>query len=378
MAGPQVTLTFAGDESKLTQAFDKVGSSAKGMSGSVGQASREVGASAGGFDRAAEASDNTYSKMDALESVGRGTSDTMSGLGEIMKGNLLQGSTDLAGGVAALADGFSGALLPAIKAIYTNGLSATAGMVRQTAAMVGNKVAMIGSAVATNVMTVAQKAMNLAMRANPIGLVVTALLALTAGVIWAYKNVGWFRAGVDTAMKGIKLAFGWAVEAGGKLVGWVRGLPSALGGYFNGVSKAGGSMVKWFQDLPGRIGGFFKGLASTISSPFRTAFNAVRNFWNDTIGGKGFSIPGWVPGIGGNSFTIPRFHTGGIVSGAMGSESLAVLKAGEKITGGSNSGDGLTLVVAPGGSGLDDLFVAWLKNALRVRGGLTVVLGSGK
>src|SRR5882757_8466115 len=163
MAGPQVTLTFAGDESKLTQAFDKVGSSAKGMSGSVGQASREVGASAGGFDRAAEASDNTYSKMDALESVGRGTSDTMSGLGEIMKGNLLQGSTDLAGGVAALADGFSGALLPAIKAIYTNGLSATAGMVRQTAAMVGNKVAMIGSAVATNVMTVAQKAMNLAM-----------------------------------------------------------------------------------------------------------------------------------------------------------------------------------------------------------------------
>jgi len=375
MAGPQVTLTFAGDESKLTQAFDKVGTSAKGMSGSVGQASREVGDSAGGFDKAAAASDNTYSKMDALESVGRGTTDTMSGLGEIMKGNLLQGSTDLAGGVAALADGFSGALLPALKAMYNNGLAATGQMIRQTAATVVNKTVSLASAVATNAMTIAQKALNLAMRANPIGLIITALLALTAGVIWAYKNVGWFRSGVDTAMRGVKTAFGWAVEAGGKLVGWVRGLPATLGGYFSAVSKAGGSMVKWFQDLPGRIGGFFRNLASTISSPFREAFNAVRNFWNDTIGGKGFSIPGWVPGIGGNSFSIPRFHTGGIVGGNMGSETLAILKAGEKVTGGSNSGGGVTLVIAPGGRGLDDLFLTWLTNALRARGGVEVVLG---
>ena len=89
MPGPQVTLTFAGDESKLTRSFDAVGDASKRMETSVGSAGKVVGDSSTGFDKAAEASDQTYDKFDSLESLGRGTSDTMSGLGEIMSGNVL-------------------------------------------------------------------------------------------------------------------------------------------------------------------------------------------------------------------------------------------------------------------------------------------------
>ena len=95
----QVTLTFAGDETQLSKAFDNVGQAAKRMDDGVGSASKSIGESASGFDRAGEAADGTYDKFDALESVGRGTTDTMSGLSNIMSGNVLQGSTDLAGGV---------------------------------------------------------------------------------------------------------------------------------------------------------------------------------------------------------------------------------------------------------------------------------------
>jgi hypothetical protein len=38
----------------------------------------------------------------------------------------------------------------------------------------------------------------------------------------------------------------------------------------------------------------------------------VRNFWNSTLGGKGFTLPGWA---GGASFTIPRLAKGGVAVG---------------------------------------------------------------
>ena len=68
-----------------------------------------------------------------------------------------------------------------------------------------------------------------------------------------------------------------------------------------------------FRDLPGQIGDFISGVASVITAPFEDAFNGIRNLWNNTIGGFGFSVPSWVPGVGGNSFTIPSMAKGGIV-----------------------------------------------------------------
>lgn len=57
--------------------------------------------------------------------------------------------------------------------------------------------------------------------------------------------------------------------------------------------------------------------ASTISSAFRGAFNAIASAWNRTVGSLSFSIPGWVPGIGGSGWSvpdIPMLANGGIVT----------------------------------------------------------------
>jgi hypothetical protein len=57
-----------------------------------------------------------------------------------------------------------------------------------TAAMVAGRVAMVAGAVATGVATAAQWALNAAMSANPIALVVIAIAALVAGLIWFFTQ----------------------------------------------------------------------------------------------------------------------------------------------------------------------------------------------
>lgn len=344
MAGKnQVTLTFAGDSTKLSKAFDDVGAASKRMSDTVGSSSKRVGDdTSSGFNKAGEAADNTYSKFDALESVGRGTGDTMSGLSEIMKGNVLQGSTDLAGGIAALADGFSGALLPAIKAVISGGVAQAAQTVRTTAVTVVQRGAMLAAAVAANVMAVAQRVLNAAMRANPIGLVITALVLLGTGLVLAYKKSETFRNIVNGAFNAVKsvasavLSFFTGTLWPGIQRAW-NGISSGIATAKDKIVGSFNAVISFAKSVPGKIGGFFKGIGSAVAAPFQAAFQAIKNAWNNTVGGKGFSVPGWVPGLGGKDFRIPYFHTGGIVPGGLGSETLAVLRAGERVTSGSNT-----------------------------------------
>ena len=56
------------------------------------------------------------------------------------------------------------------------------------------------------------------------------------------------------------------------------------------------------------------GVANTIKGPFEVAFRAIKWLWNSTIGGFGFSVPSWVPGIGGKGWHIPEMAKGGIVT----------------------------------------------------------------
>lgn len=100
-----------------------------------------------------------------------------------------------------------------------------------------------------------------------------------------------------------------------------------------GVGSAIGSVVDFFAGIGGRIGSAIGGLASTISSPFTSAFNAVKNLWNSTIGGVSFTIPDWVPGLGGRGWTFPKMHTGGRVAAmpGEGQEVLRLLRVGETV-----------------------------------------------
>ena len=70
--------------------------------------------------------------------------------------------------------------------------------------------------------TLVQGALNLVLAANPVVLIVLAVLALIAAVIWAYQNVDWFRDAVDKACGFAKEAFQWVVEKVKEVWHWIQ------------------------------------------------------------------------------------------------------------------------------------------------------------
>jgi hypothetical protein len=130
------------------------------------------------------------------------------------------------------------------------------------------------------------------------------------------------------------------------------------------------------KQIPGWIGSAFSKVARFITAPFRAAFNFIADAWNNTIGRLSWSVPGWVPGIGGNSIGvphIPKFHSGGTMPGAPGSEGLALLQAGETIT---PAGGGGRIEIGSDGSQIGDLLIEILSRSIRRRGGnVPLILG---
>lgn len=89
--------------------------------------------------------------------------------------------------------------------------------------------------IATTAWTAIQKVLNLVLTANPIGLIITAIGALVAGLIAAYKNCEGFRKIVDKVweaikplanaiMNGLAKAFEWLVEKCKEAWGWLKNI----------------------------------------------------------------------------------------------------------------------------------------------------------
>lgn len=121
----------------------------------------------------------------------------------------------------------------------------------------------------------------------------------------------------DTAsgvVQSILGAFGWMRDTLAWIWSQVTGaVDAALWSAWNIVSGFVGGIVDAFWGLVNSIGAAFSTLASAITAPFASAFRAIRTLWNSTIGGFGFDIPSWIPGVGGASFEIPYLAAGGDV-----------------------------------------------------------------
>jgi hypothetical protein len=376
MAGKNVvTLTLVGDHKKLTESFEAVNDSAKTMDDTVSN-------STGGFDRATEASDQLDTKAMGFRDTVTGVQDSVKGFGSLLKGDFSGDALLTAGmGVGDLASGFTNLLGPA--------LGRTMGWLAQTRvgmmAMHGWSLLVSG---ATKVWAGVQAAFNVIMALNPVVLIIIAIVALVAIIVLIATKTTWFQ----DLWHAIWSKIGDPVKA---VWGWIKdtlwpGIRKVWEGIVDGVKKVWegiktyfgfwkgiiDKVMDWVGDIPGRIGRAFRGLGDAISAPFRAGFDAVRSFWNNVVGGKGFDIPSWVPGVGGKSFRFPRFHSGGVVPGAPGSEMLAVLQAGERVTPAGQSAT-VVLEIRSGGSRWDDALVEALGRAVRVRGGnVQLVLGS--
>lgn len=131
---------------------------------------------------------------------------------------------------------------------------------------------------------------NAALDANPIGLVIVAIAALVAGIIYAYKHFKWFRDFVNAVWQVIQIeaVATWHaivkvwdfIVAAGKTV-W-----HALQAGWTAVWHAVADVAKWFAD---RVLGFFGLLVHGAADAF-----------------------GWIPGIGGKlkdaAAAFDRFH----------------------------------------------------------------------
>lgn len=146
------------------------------------------------------------------------------------------------------------------------------------------------------------------------------------------------------------------VQLGGEIIGSVIGaVGEALGGFLDSIGGLPGifqaafdlavaifqtafqvigdilsGIGQFFIDLPGNIEAAFKNLVNILTFPFRTAFNMVAEFWNNTIGQLQWDVPDWVPGIGGETIGAPKLPIlGELAEGAIATrETKAIIGEG--------------------------------------------------
>lgn len=210
--------------------------------------------------------------------------------------------------------------------------------------MLAYKTAQIAVTGATKAMTLAQKALNLAMKMNPIGIVITLLVALAATFVVLYTKCEWFRNGVNAVWSNVKSIFkgfanffkgafsrDWTQTFGllgiqlNSFFGTVSAIWNGVKGVFSGIitflrGVFTGNWRSAFQGLADIVKSIFGMLGGIIKAPINAAISGI-NMAIRGINSLSFNVPSWIPGIGGSHFgvnlpTIPALAEGGIVTKA--------------------------------------------------------------
>ncbi|WP_078290666.1 phage tail protein [Mycobacterium sp. D16R24] len=193
-------------------------------------------------------------------------------------------------------------------------------------------------AFASKAAAAAQRLWNLAMTANPIGLIVVAVGALVAGIIYAYQHSDRFRAIVDAAWKAIKIAaeavVKWFMDTAWPMLkrvwegigdGW-NWLVSKASEVWTGVREKFTGMVDFVKGLPGAITNAAKGMWDGLKNGLVAVLNWIGDKWNavaDTlsieVGGTKISAIPHMPkfgfDVGGYTGNVPVNRIAGVVHG---------------------------------------------------------------
>jgi hypothetical protein len=210
--------------------------------------------------------------------------------------------------------------------------------------------------------TVAQWLFNAALWASPITWIVLAIAAFVAIMIYLATQTTVFQ---DT----------WKV-----VWGFLKGIGSWFAGPFADFFVHGWQVVKlgldWLWDnikrTVGNLKSIFLTIVDFIVNPFRAAFNMVSTIWNNTIGRLSWTVPSWVPFVGGNTVSapkLPHYHQGGMVSGALGAETLAVLQAGERVSPAGGGDHAEPILLGSDGSAFGDFLIGVIRDEINRRGG---------
>lgn len=132
--------------------------------------------------------------------------------------------------------------------------------------------------------------LNIAMDANPIGLIIIAIAALVAGVIYAWNHFSWFHKGLTFIWNGIKGTVMSSVNGILAAIGWLAKVPGAVGRWFADMARgiASGVSAAWrfISGIPGAIGRAFAGAGSWL---WNAGKNIIIGLWNGLV-----SMSSWI------------------------------------------------------------------------------------
>jgi len=182
----------------------------------------------------------------------------------------------------------------------------------------------------TKAFTAVQAALNVVMSMNPIALVVLAVLALAAGLVYAYKHSETFRAIVQGVFKdvtgaamAVKNAFVTAFDA---VVHAFDNVKNAATDTVDWVRARWDGLVSFFTGLPGKLANLFSGIWHGVTAGLKDAVNFVLHLPlkipQIKLGAFGHYV-----NVGGETL-IPALAHGGIVMPQPGGQLVNVAEAG--------------------------------------------------
>jgi hypothetical protein len=202
-------------------------------------------------------------------------------------------------------------------------VTSTAAWVANTAAAIANaeggtlaKIAIVASSVATGIATAAQWAWNAAMTANPIGIVIVAVGALVAGIIYLATQTTFFQTVWTTMVSAITTgwkAFQLFIDASLK----------AIAGFFDGVFSAIGDGIRGY--INGWIG-LFEGFVNSVVGGLNSIINLANAALSAISKATGGAVNIKVPTV--SNVKIPKLADGGIVMPSFGGSLVNVAEAG--------------------------------------------------
>lgn len=202
------------------------------------------------------------------------------------------------------------------------------------------KTAQLAVTGATKAMTLAQKALNLVMKANPIGIVITILLALATTFVTLYNKCDWFRNGVNKVWSAIKSIFkGFAdfltgmftrdwTKSFGAFGNIINAFMHNIKSVFDSVKRIFGGVIdfvtgvftgdwsKAWEGVKNIFGGIMSGLGAVMKAPLNAVIGLI-NMAIDGINSISFDVPEWVPFAGGKHFGSNLSHISYLYTGAV-------------------------------------------------------------
>lgn len=218
--------------------------------------------------------------------------------GEAVKGLQVSLGRELYPALTAVTKFLSGSVVPVIRTVVT--------WIKEHKDAVGLVVGVIGAAIAAfKVWSITMAIFNAIAAANPVGLIVIAIAALVAGIIYAWNNFEGFRNVVTSVWEAIKSAIATVVDWFksyvwpvlqvyiGLIVGYYTFLWKVVKAVFTGIWNAIRAVVDWFaatvwprlKTVIGWIVAYYTFLWNAVKTVFTGIFNAIAavvNWFRDT------------------------------------------------------------------------------------------------